>query len=465
VTKRSSFVVVANRLPVDEEMTPDGREWRVSPGGLVTALRPVVAAHHGAWVGWPGHAGATVAPFFLDGIRLHPVGLSDDEIELYYEGQSNSTIWPLYHDAVETPIYSRDWRDAYRTVNGRFAAAADRAAAEGATVWVHDYQLQLVPAMLRARRPDLRIGFFLHIPFPPIELFMQMPLRAEILRGLLGADLVGFQQKLAAQNFVRLARHLLGMQYRGTSIQVDGRQVKAGAFPVSIDVGEMEAIAATPAVRARARQIRAELGDPRTVILGVDRLDYTKGIELRLEAFRELLEAGTLSVPETVMIQVATPSRERIENYETLRTRVEREVGRINGDFGQVGTPAVNYLHQSYSREELTALYCAADVMMVTPLRDGMNLVAKEYVAARVDHGGALVLSEFAGAAAELRHAFLCNPHDPDAVKDALVRATRVGAVEGRRRMQVMQRYLRVHDVDRWARSFLDDLAAPEATE
>lgn len=462
--KRSTFVVVANRLPVDEEITPEGRRWRVSPGGLVTALRPVVAAHQGAWVGWPGHAGATVQPFFLDGIHLHPVELSDDDIELFYEGQSNSTIWPLYHDAVETPIYSREWRDSYRSVNERFAAAVAQTAAEGATVWVHDYQLQLVPAILRSLRPDLRIGFFLHIPFPPIELFMQMPLRAEILRGLLGADLVGFQEKLAAQNFVRLARHLLGIQYRGTSLQVDGRTVKAGAFPISIDVKEMEAMAATSAVQARAREIRAELGDPGTVILGVDRLDYTKGIELRLQAFRELLEDGVLSVPETVMVQVATPSRERVEHYETLRIRVEREVGRINGEFGRVGTPAVHYLHQSYSRSELAALYCAADVMMVTPLRDGMNLVAKEYVAARIDQGGALVLSEFAGSANELRHAFLCNPHDPDAVKEALMRAISVGTVEGRRRMQIMQRYLRVHDVDRWARSFLDDLAAKDVT-
>ena len=462
MSKRSTFVVVANRLPVDEEITPEGRRWRVSPGGLVTALRPVVAAHQGAWVGWPGHAGATVQPFFLDGIHLHPVELSDDDIELFYEGQSNSTIWPLYHDAVETPIYSREWRDSYRSVNERFAAVVAQTAAESATVWVHDYQLQLVPAILRSLRPDLRIGFFLHIPFPPIELFMQMPLRAEILRGLLGADLVGFQEKLAAQNFVRLARHLLGMQYRGTSLQVDGRTVKAGAFPISIDVKEMEAMAATSAVQARAREIRAELGDPETVILGVDRLDYTKGIELRLQAFRELLEDGVLSVPETVMVQVATPSRERVEHYETLRIRVEREVGRINGEFGRVGTPAVHYLHQSYSRSELAALYCAADVMMVTPLRDGMNLVAKEYVAARIDQGGALVLSEFAGSANELRHAFLCNPHDPDAVKEALMRAVSVGTVEGRRRMQIMQRYLRVHDVGRWARSFLDDLAAKD---
>ena len=464
MTVRSGFVVVANRLPVDEEVTPTGVRWRTSPGGLVTALHPVAAVRDATWVGWAGRVGAAPEPFDLDGIRLHPVPLSGDDMERYYEGESNSTIWPIYHDAVESPTFSRPWRDAYRAVNERFADAAAEVAAKGATVWVHDYQLQLVPAMLRARRPDVRIGFFLHIPFPPIELFMQMPLRAEILRGLLGADLVGFQQKLAAQNFVRLARHLLGLRYTGTTVEVDGRTMKAGAFPISIDVKEMEDLAASSEVQARARQIRAELGDPKTIILGVDRLDYTKGIELRLDAFRELLGEGTLSVPDTVMVQVATPSRERVEHYERLRVRVEREVGRINGEFARVGVPAVHYLHQSYDRSELAALYCAADVMIVTSLRDGMNLVAKEYVAARVDQGGALVLSEFAGAANELRHAFLCNPHDPDSVKDALVRAIHVDEVDGRRRMRLMQRYLRAHDGARWARSFLDELGAPETT-
>ena len=464
MTERSAFVIVANRLPVDEETTPAGRVWRRSPGGLVTALYPVVAARGGTWVGWAGGVGAAPKPFALDGIHLHPIALSADDVALYYEGQSNATIWPLYHDAVEPPVFHRHWRNAYREVNQRFAAAAAEVAADGATVWVHDYQLQLVPAMLRELRPDLRIGFFLHIPFPPIELFMQMPLRAELLRGLLGADLVGFQEKLAAQNFVRLARHLLGFRYSGSSIQVNERTTRAAAFPISIDAREMAELAGSPDVQARAKQVRAELGNPKTVILGVDRLDYTKGIELRLEAFRELLEEGTLSVPDVVLVQVATPSRERVEHYEALRMRVEREVGRINGDFGRVGVPAVHYLRQSYDRSELAALYCAADVMAVTPLRDGMNLVAKEYVAARTDLGGALVLSEFAGAASELRYAFLCNPHDPDAVKDALMRAIDVDPADGRRRMRLMQRHLRSHDVSRWAQSFLaalDDREAP----
>jgi trehalose 6-phosphate synthase len=463
VTERSAFVVVANRLPVDEVVTDDGREWRPSPGGLVTALHPVLAQHRGTWVGWAGGTGEAPEPFELEGIHLHPVPLSAQDLERYYEGQSNATIWPLYHDAVEPPMFRRRWREAYRMVNARFADAAAEVAAEGATVWVQDYQLQLVPSMLRERRPDLRIGFFLHIPFPPIELFMQMPQRAEILRGLLGADLVGFQQRLAAQNFVRLARHLLGLRYEGQVIEVDGRRVKSGAFPISIDVRQMEEMAHTPAVQARAKQIRAELGDPKTVILGVDRLDYTKGIELRLKAFRELLADGRLTVPDAVMVQVATPSRERVEHYQALRVKVEREVGRINGEFGRVGVPAVHYLHQSYSRGELAAMYCAADVMMVTPLRDGMNLVAKEYVASRADSGGALVLSEFAGAATELRQAFLCNPHDPDGVKEALLRAVRVDPAEARRRIRIMQRHLRTHDVGHWAKSFLNELGVPEA--
>jgi trehalose 6-phosphate synthase len=394
-------------------------------------------------------------------MRLRPVALTPDDVERYYEGFSNSSLWPLYHDAIETPAYRRSWWEAYRRVNQRFAEATADQAAEGGTVWVQDYQLQLVPAMLRALRPDLKIGFFLHIPFPPVELFMQLPRRAEILRGLLGADLVGFQRPLAAQNFLRLTRHLLGLRPRGAGVEVDGRTVHAAAFPISIDVAEIEGLAASPLVRARAEQIRAELGDPKTVILGVDRLDYTKGIEQRFKAYRELLSEDRLSVPETVMVQVATPSRERVEHYQALRVKVEREVGRINGDYGRVGVPAVHYLHQSYSRSELVALYCAADVMMVTPLRDGMNLVAKEYVAARVDLGGALVLSEFAGAAGELRQAFLCNPHDLQSVKESLMRAVQVDQTEVSRRMRAMRRHLRGHDVRHWANSFLSALGVP----
>jgi trehalose 6-phosphate synthase len=457
-----TFVVVANRLPVDQVTTGDGpdrrTEWRRSPGGLVTALRPILTNQRGVWVGWGGADDVAPDPFQIDGMDLFPVPLSRDELELYYEGHSNASIWPLYHDAVEPPVFHRHWRDAYRAVNQRFAAAADQVAEPGATVWVHDYQLQLVPAMLRARRPDLRIGFFLHIPFPPVELFMQLPGREEVILGLLGADLVGFQTPLAAQNFLHLANHLLGLRRRGLAIEVEGRTVRAGSFPVSIDVAELEALANSVEVIARADEIRSELGHPKTVILGVDRLDYTKGIIHRLAAYRELLEDGRLDVPETVLVQVATPSRERVEHYARLRENVERDVGRINGEFGRMGAPAVHYLHQSFERTELAALYRAADVMAVTPLRDGMNLVAKEYVAARTDLGGALVLSEFAGAAGELRDAYLCNPHDINSIKDALLRAAGADRTEAARRMTTMRRYLREHGGRQWASDFLSAL-------
>jgi trehalose 6-phosphate synthase len=461
--RRASLVVVANRLPVDQVMSEDGPRWRRSPGGLVTALQPVLADRDGVWVGWGGAGDTMTEPFRSDGVDLYPVPLSRSDLELYYEGQSNASIWPLYHDAVETPVFHRTWREAYREVNQRFTEAADRVAAPGAAVWVQDYQLQLVPAMLRERRPDLRIGFFLHIPFPPVELFMQLPARGEVIRGLLGADLVGFQTPLGAQNFLHLANHLLGLRRHGLSVDVEGRTVRAGAFPVSIDVAGMERLAESPSVQARAEEIRAELGHPKTIILSVDRLDYTKGIGHRLNAYRELLAEGRLGVPDTVLVQVATPSRERVEHYPRLRDNVEREVGRINGEYGRMGAPAVHYLHQSYERAELAALYRAADVMAVTPLRDGMNLVAKEYVAARTDLGGALVLSEFAGAARELRQAYLCNPHDINSIKDALLLAAEPDRTESARRMTSMRRYLREHGGRQWAADFLAALGSGTA--
>ena len=464
----SSFVVVANRLPVDRITGPDGSQsWRRSPGGLVTALEPIMRKRDGAWVGWSGDACTEDEPFESDGMHLYPVPLSEEEVARYYEGFSNATLWPLYHDCVAPPQFHRSWWDSYREVNERFADAAAAVAADGAVVWVQDYQLQLVPAMLRARRPDLRIGFFLHIPFPPTELFAQLPWRQQVIEGLLGADLIGFQRPGGAQNFLRLARELCNLRPRAGSVEVaDGtgvRVVRAEAFPISIDFDAMAEVADLPETVERAREIREELGNPERMLLGVDRLDYTKGIGLRLRAFRELLEDGAISTPETVFVQVATPSRERVEQYRMLRHDIEAMVGQINGDWGSVGHAAVHYLHQSYSRPELAAMYRAADVMLVTPLRDGMNLVAKEYVAARPDLGGALVLSQFAGAAAELKQAYLVNPHDMDGVKDAILAALEVDPRTAARRMKAMRRHVSQNDVSHWASQFLHALGIAEA--
>jgi trehalose 6-phosphate synthase len=459
---RRSLLVVANRLPVDETVLPDGTiEWSRSPGGLVSALHPVLRERSGTWVGWSGGIDSTPYVPDSDGILMRAVPLSESDYENYYEGYSNATLWPLYHDAVETPAFHRRWWEAYQRVNRRFAQVTADYAERNAMVWVQDYHLQLVPAMLRELRPDLRIGFFMHIPFPPSELFMQLPRRSELLRGMLGADLVGFQTAAGAENFCRLAARLLGVAVTGSKLDIDGRTVRTGPFPISIDFDEMQTLGRRPDVIERAAALRADLGDPGRVILGVDRLDYTKGIEHRLKAYRELLTDGRVKVQDTVMVQVAVPSRERVEHYKMLRDKVEREVGRINGEFGRVGVPAVHYLNQSFDRPEVAALYLAADVMAVTPLRDGMNLVAKEYIAARVDNGGALLLSEFTGAAAELPESYSINPHDVDSLKDTLVQALEVAPAENRARMRAMRRRVRAHDVRAWAKSYLRALEHP----
>ncbi|MGE5830160.1 MAG: alpha,alpha-trehalose-phosphate synthase (UDP-forming) [Micromonosporaceae bacterium] len=459
---RGSLVVVANRLPVDEQIAPDGQQiWRRSPGGLVSALHPVLREAESTWIGWAGGIDSNPSVPDTEGVRMRSVALTAEDFAGYYEGFSNSTLWPLYHDAVEQPIYHRRWWEAYKRVNRRFAEVTAEVAEPDSVVWVQDYHLQLVPAMVRALRSDVRIGFFLHIPFPPAELFMQLPRRAELLHGLLGADLVGFQGAYGAQNFTRLAARLLGVRTRRNEIQIDGRTVRTGAFPISIDVVEMEHLARREDVIDQAAKIRADLGEPERIILGVDRLDYTKGIEQRLKAYRELLSAGQVVVPETVMVQVAVPTRETAEHYRILRDRVEAAVGGINGEYGRVGVPAVHYLSQSFEPAELAALYRAADVLTVTPLRDGMNLVAKEYVAARVDGGGALVLSEFTGAAAQLRDAYLVNPHDLDGLKAAMMRALTAPTADARRRMRGMRRHLRANDIRHWADSYLTALGRP----
>jgi len=458
--KPASFVVVANRLPVDRVERPDGSaDWRPSPGGLVTAFDPIMHKRRGAWVGWHGAADEELEPFEDDGLALVPVQLSATEVEEYYEGFSNATLWPLYHDAIATPQFDRQWWDSYVAVNQRFADRTAQVAADGAVVWIQDYHLQLAPQMLRLQRPDLRIGFFLHIPFPPRELYVQLPWRQQILEGLLGADLVGFQLPGGAQNFVQLVRQRLGLDTQRDLIRMpDGREVLARAYPIAIDARSLNELAASEVAADRAAEIRHELGDPNVLFLGVDRLDYTKGILERIRAFGELVSEGTIDPDEAVLLQLAIPSRQRVEQYRQLRDDIDRLVGRINGESQRIGRPPIVYMHVSYPRIEMAAFYRAADVMVVTPLRDGMNLVAKEYVACRQRDDGALVLSEFTGASRELRQAYLVNPHDIDGLKARLVEAMKDSPQGKARRMRAMRRQVVDNDIYKWANTFLDDL-------
>ncbi|MDA8437743.1 MAG: trehalose-6-phosphate synthase [Propionibacterium sp.] len=457
-TPTASFVVVANRLPVERVPGHDGEEWRMSPGGLVTALEPVLREKGGVWIGWHGVSGEDLEPFEASGIQVVPVPLSREEVTEYYEGMSNATLWPLYHDSVAFPEYHREWWDAYRAVNQRFAERVAAVAGEGAIVWVQDYQLQLVPRMLRELRPDVRIGFFLHIPFPPAELFQQLPWRRQILEGIAGADLVGFQVPKDAHNFVRLLRQMLRYETRRDRFSAPGGRIgRARAYPISIDVEAFAQLSDSPGVVARAQEVRHDLG-AKTILFGVDRLDYTKGLRQRILAVGELFSEGRLDPEETVFVQIATPSRERVEEYQRLRDDIELLIGRINGSMSTIARSPITYLHTHFPKDEIAAMYRAADVLIVTPLRDGMNLVAKEYVASKTDGSGALVLSEFAGAAEELKQAYIVNPYDINGMKEMILQAVRDSPAAKRRRMRALRRQVLNNDIHVWADAFLHDL-------
>lgn len=503
----SHFVIAANRLPV--RWSPAKNKWEPSPGGLVsamlTSLDDLAPLH---WVGWTGVAGDAPAEFDKsnENMSFLAVPLSRAETELYYSGMSNATIWPLYHDGVRPPEFHRTWWNSYVEVNRRFCDAVVSVAAPCATVWVHDYHLQLLPKMLREQRPDVKIGFFLHIPFPPADLFARLPFRQQIMEGLLGADLIGVQTKRSRGNLRRTAEFLGAAEAERDDLMIvrdsaatpstaaagtvsnnpattstasdstvsnspvkhtpaTERKVMIERFAIGIDVARFEEAAQSPAVQQRAEEIREMIGVDK-VLLGVDRLDYTKGIDIRMRAFGELLTEELFAPGECSMVQVAEPSRSNVNQYVDLREHVEQLVGKINGLHGQLGRQAIHYFHKSQPFEEIVAMYLAADVMLVTPLRDGMNLVAKEYAAARRDNTGVLVLSEFAGASELLREAILVNPYDIDGLKRAITEAVRMPAAVASAKMEKMREAVAGNDVHDWVRNFVNCLdAGPDAAK
>lgn len=454
----AAFVAASNRLPV--EIGADGRP-STSPGGLASALSSV-AGEHMAWVGWAGPNSGRMAPFSFQGSRLYPVALSEGDLARYYRGFSNSVLWPLFHGRLRREEMNRTWWRTYRSVNERFALTISRVASPNATVWLHDYHLLLVPKLLRARRPDLRIGLFLHIPFPNAQLFSMLPWREEVLQGMLGADLLGFQVPDDAANFLATAERLLELKADNGRVQLPRRTVEVDAFPISIDVERWEALGL--AVEEAALRHRQLLG-VETVFLGIDRLDYTKGITQRLQAFCELLDDGGLEPRRCVFVQVAVPSRADVPAYQDERTEVEQLIEHINTVHARPdGTGPVHYIEKSLDDAGLAEWYRAADVLVVTSLADGMNLVAKEFVAANVDGDAVLVLSEFAGAAHDLDGAIIVNPYDIDAIKKALLVSMEMATVDRVERMDRMRAELRRHDVHHWAEVFLERLTVVPTT-
>jgi trehalose 6-phosphate synthase len=432
-------------------------------------MRPVLGAAGGTWVGWSGSR--EDPPGRVPGlpVDLHAVRLDPRLVAGYYHGFANQTLWPLFHDLVHQPVIDHRWWEAYRATNERFAAAStalvDPPGRRPPVLWVHDYHLMLLPRLLRAARPESPILFFLHTPFPAPELFARLPWRRELLEGLLGADAVGFHTEDYRSNFLRSVRDLVpGVSVtEGAVLTSEGRVVRLAVHPISVDTRALEAKVAQPQARWHARRLRDQFGT-QTVMLGVDRLDYTKGILQRLGAMELLLERRSDLRGTITLVQIAEPSRDEEPRYRQIRSEVEQAVGRINGRFTEPGRAVpVRYMYRTIPLDRLLSYYLLADVALVTPLKDGMNLVAKEYVVCQAAAGGrgVLVLSEFAGASKELDGALLCNPFDEQGLSQRIEEALRMGELERHARLESMGAYLGEHDVFDWASSVLADAGAP----
>lgn len=457
------LILVSNRLPVTVRSEQGRVSVAPSAGGLATGLRGPHERSGGLWIGWPGDVSRFSAEQMrdlrarLDALSTVPVYLTSGEVARYYEGFSNGVLWPLFHYMMDrVRLDSKEWGD-YERVNAKFADAVIQHYRPGDIIWVHDYQLSLVPMLIRKRLPSAKIGFFLHIPFPSSELIRVLPWREHILEGLLGADLVGFHTYAYARHFSTACARVLGAQLSIDRIVFGGRQVELGVFPMGIDVEQFTSLARDDGVREEVARLKHD-AKGQQIVLGVDRLDYTKGIPQRLRALERILEREPSLRKSFRFVQVAVPSRTKVKAYADLRRSVDEMVGRINGAFGSMTDMPVHYLYRGYSMRNLVALYKAADVMLVTPLRDGMNLVAKEFVASRDDEQGVLVLSEFAGAMSELGEAVLTNPWDSDGLSRAIKLALAMPLDERAGRMRALRQRVLTHDVHTWANSFIEKL-------
>jgi trehalose 6-phosphate synthase/phosphatase len=457
------LLIVSNRLPVTVQLDDGQVVVSDASGGLATGLRGFHERSGGVWIGWPGMTEGLSAPQRdavdrqLADRGIVAMHLTDAEAREYYEDFSNGVLWPVFHYLLERiPLSPTTW-ETYQRVNERFADLVAAQHRPGDLIWVHDYQLLLVPGLLRRRLPDARIGFFLHIPFPADEVFRILPWRREILEGLLGADLVGFHTYAYMQHFAAALAYLSGIEPEEDRVWLDEREVRFGVFPMGIDAESFSQLSASPAVHAQLDAITRDAGG-RRILLGVDRLDYTKGLRQRLVAFERLLQDDPSLKDGVRLVQVAVPSRDANPSYQEFRRELEEMIGRINGTYGTVTSVPIHYLHQSIPPERLVALYRAADVMLVTPLRDGMNLVAKEFVASRIDDDGVLVLSEFAGAAEELHEAVFVNAYDVADLTAKMRVALAMAPAERSARMTGMRRWLMAHDVHRWANDFVQAL-------
>jgi trehalose 6-phosphate synthase/phosphatase len=466
----SRLIIVSNRLPVTVVNNNGVPEIVPSPGGLSTGLKGPHERSNGLWIGWPGELSEFTEEQReeihkrLLSMKLIPVYLTPVEIQSYYERFSNGIIWPLFHYLLDNIPYDPESWESYDTVNRKFADVVGQHATGEDLIWVHDYQLFMVPYHIRKFLPTVKIGFFLHIPFPSSEVFRILPFREKILDGMLGADLIGFHTFPYMRHFSSCLIRISGKEPAIDRVFHEGRSVSFGIFPISVDAKHIHEMSLSAEVLREVKRLR-ELGEEEFVLLGVDRLDYTKGIPRRLYAIAKFFEKYPQYRGRVRMVQIAVPTRENVEAYHNFRSTVNELVGEINGKYGTVSSTPVHYLHRAFDAETIVGLYRAADVMLVTPLRDGMNLVAKEFIASRSDEDGVLILSEFAGAASELGEALIVNPYDIDGMAEAIRQAIEMRKRERSIRMRAMRGRVFSQDVHAWAQSFIERLGGLKTDE
>jgi trehalose 6-phosphate synthase len=465
------LIIVSNRLPIVLSRDSEGN-WQVEPGsgGLVTAMAPVLRDRGGVWIGWPGTTAVTQASEIEEllahttkdaGYTFKPVILTEEEKNLYYRGFANEVLWPLFHDLQSRCNFRPEYWLTYKEVNTKFARTIAENAGQDDFIWVHDYHLMYVARALRQLGVETKCGFFLHTPFPPLDVFLKLPWRSQILLALLEYDLIGFQTLRDRRNFIQCVRILIRrvkISGRGQvlSLRFGKRDIRVGSFPISIDFSEFANLAKSKEVAEHAWYIHEHFPHQQ-IILGVDRLDYTKGIPQKFMAFRNMLERFPELQEKVVLIQILVPSRRDIPEYEDLKIEIEGLVGEINGQLTRSGWVPIHYIFRHFNRQELLAYYRTAEIALVTPLKDGMNLVAKEYCASNLEETGALILSEFAGATAQLQGGtLLVNPHDIEGVAETIYQAYRMAEENRRMRMRKLRRSIRRHDIFWWVNSFLE---------
>ena len=464
MSEKKRLIVVSNRLPIKATHEKEKLAYHRSAGGLATGLASIENYPNKLWVGWPGFQPEeedTKKQVREDLLQenLHPVFITEAEFKNYYEGFSNKTIWPLFHYFTEYTTHEHRWWEGYYKVNRKFCDQILALARPTDIIWIHDYQLLLLPSMLREAMPEATIGFFLHIPFPSYEVFRMLPKKQEIIRGMLGADLLGFHTYEYMRNMLRSAERMLGLEHRLGRLEYENRQISVDSYPMGIDYKKYSQASGKMEVQQKISEISRSFGKDTKVILSVDRLDYTKGIIQRLYAFEALIEAHPELTGRVSIIVLVVPSRAGVEEYQSLKQELDERVGYINGKYNTIDWTPVHYLYRSLPFEHLSALYALSDIALVTPLRDGMNLVAKEFVAAKEKtQRGVLILSEMAGAAIEMTEALIINPKDTDEIAEAVYQAIRMPEAEQERRLRAMQHHLKHNTVDHWAANFIEDL-------